>query len=153
MNQAAIGQYMMQKRKQRDLTQAQLAQKLGVSNKTISKWENGKCMPDYSSIEGLYRELEISISELIEGKDRDPDAGGDQNAQIMSLLSRTQELETQKKILYGILLLVMGIALLAWSQNFWGSPFRNFISGVLLGIAVGGMLVGVFCIGRCLRKK
>lgn len=45
MDQSAIGKYIYQKRKAKNLTQTQLAEKLGVSNKTISKWENGKCMP------------------------------------------------------------------------------------------------------------
>ena len=51
MNQTAIGSYIARKRREQNLTQEQLAQQLGVSNKTISKWENGKCMPDYSIIE------------------------------------------------------------------------------------------------------
>ena len=48
MNQTTIGSYIARKRREQNLTQEQLAQQLGVSNKTISKWENGKCMPDYS---------------------------------------------------------------------------------------------------------
>lgn len=43
------------------MTQAVLAERLGVSNKTISKWETGKCMPDYSVIEPLCKELGITI--------------------------------------------------------------------------------------------
>ena len=51
MNQANIGSYIARKRREKNLTQEQLAERLGVSNKTISKWENGKCMPNYSVIE------------------------------------------------------------------------------------------------------
>lgn len=51
MDQTATGKFIMKKRKELNLTQEQLAQKLGVSNKTISKWETGKCMPDYSIVE------------------------------------------------------------------------------------------------------
>ncbi len=43
MNQAAIGSYIARKRKEKNLTQEQLAEHIGASNKTISKWENGKC--------------------------------------------------------------------------------------------------------------
>ena len=43
MDQTATGKFIMKKRKELNLTQEQLAQKLGVSNKTISKWETGKC--------------------------------------------------------------------------------------------------------------
>ena len=55
MNQTAIGSYIARKRREQNLTQEQLAQQLGVSNKTISKWENGKCMPDYSIIQSALR--------------------------------------------------------------------------------------------------
>ncbi len=69
MNQQNIGAFIMKKRKEKNLTQEQLAESLHVSNKTISKWETGKCMPDYSIIELLCNELNITISELLEGKE------------------------------------------------------------------------------------
>ena len=57
MNQLNTGKFILKKRKEKNLTQEQLAERLGVSNKTISKWENGKCMPDYSVIKNLCEEL------------------------------------------------------------------------------------------------
>lgn len=68
MNQKEIGHFIATKRKEKNLTQEQLAEKLNVSNKTISKWETGKCLPDYSIVELLCKELEITIVELFEGK-------------------------------------------------------------------------------------
>ena len=53
MNQAAIGSYIARERKEKNLTQEQLAEHIGASNKTISKWENGKRMPDYSILQKL----------------------------------------------------------------------------------------------------
>ena len=50
MNQTAIGSYIARKRREQNLTQEQLAEQLGVSNKTISKWDNGKFMPDTASL-------------------------------------------------------------------------------------------------------
>ena len=63
MNQLVIGKFIAQKRKKKNLTQEQLAEKIGVSNKTISKWETGKCMPDYAVVKSLCEELEITIAE------------------------------------------------------------------------------------------
>ena len=51
------------------LTQEQLAEKLDVSNKTISKWENGKCMPDYAVVKSLCQGLEITVAELMDGEE------------------------------------------------------------------------------------
>ena len=69
MNQTAIGGYIARKRKEQNLTQEQLAQQLGVSNKTISKWEDGKCMPDYSIIQKLCEALHVTLPELMDGED------------------------------------------------------------------------------------
>lgn len=65
MDQVAIGKFITKKRKEQNLTQEQLAELLGVSNKTVSKWETGKCMPDYSIVELLCKELNTTLAELI----------------------------------------------------------------------------------------
>lgn len=67
MNQTAIGSYIARKRKEQNLTQEQLAEQLSVSNKTISKWENGKCMPDYSIIQKLCEAIHVTLPELMDG--------------------------------------------------------------------------------------
>ena len=68
MNQQKIGKFIQEKRKEKELSQLELAEKLGVSNRTISKWENGNSMPDYSIINDLCKELDISINELLSGE-------------------------------------------------------------------------------------
>lgn len=97
MNQTAIGSYISRKRREKNLTQEQLAEKLGVSNKTISKWENGKCMPDYSIIEQVCKELSVTLPELMDGEDATEDSMRVyDDEQILDLLRRMQELERQK---------------------------------------------------------
>lgn len=154
MDQSAIGKYINQKRKAKNLTQTQLAEKLGVSNKTISKWENGKCMPDYSIIENLCNTLGISISELVDAEDAADDSiRMYDEKQITDLLRRTQELEDQKVTMYGMFLIVIGIAMLLISHTVGGSDMKDFMSGVLFGISVGEILVGVYCMGRSFLRK
>ena len=63
MNQIMTGSFIARKRKEKNLTQAALAERFGVSNKTVSKWETGKCMPDYSVIELLCKKLEITVAD------------------------------------------------------------------------------------------
>ncbi len=144
MNQVLTGKFITQKRKEKNLTQAQLAEKLAISNKTVSKWENGKCMPDYSIIENLCKELGITIAELMDGEDADKDSiRVYDDMQIMELLRRTQELERQKNTLVGVILITMGMAMLALSEVIGGSTVRDFISGMFLGMSIGVMLIGV----------
>ena len=65
----------------------------------------------------------------------------------------TQNLENQRTSLYGIILIVMGIALLSLHFIVGGSNFRDFCSGVLLGLSIGEMLVGVYVVARGLSKQ
>ena len=154
MNQTAIGSYIARKRKEQNLTQEQLAQQLGVSNKTISKWENGKCMPDYSIIQRLCDALHVTLPELMDGEDAAEDSVRVyDDAQILDLLRRTQELERQRGILYGLVLIVLGIACGAISKTTGGTDVQDFISGVLMGLSVAEILAGIMIAGKRLFGK
>jgi len=154
MNQIMIGKFIAYKRKEKNLTQGQLAEKIGVSNKTISKWECGKCMPDYSIIEVLCKELDISIAELIDGKESEQSNKREYDEkQILDMLSKIQNLEGQKNNLFGIILVVMGMAFLALSQTTGGTNFRDFLSGLMLGLSVGEMLIGLYIISKSILKQ
>lgn len=154
MNQIAIGNFIEKKRKELNLTQAQLAEKLGVSNKTVSKWENGKCMPDYGIIQPLCAELGISVSELMDGEEQVRDSiRAYDDEQILDLIKRMQALESQRGTLVGILLIVMGMALGAMSFTLGGSDVKDFFSGLMMGISCATMLVGVFVSVRSIAKR
>lgn len=64
-----IGKYIAFKRKEQDLTQKQLAEKLNMSDKSVSKWERGICLPDVSVYLELCKILDISINEFLAGED------------------------------------------------------------------------------------
>ena len=154
MNQIAIGNFIGKKRKELNLTQAQLAEKLGVSNKTVSKWENGKCMPDYGIIQPLCAELGISVSELMDGEEQPQDSiRAYDDGQILDLIKRTQALESQRTTLGGVILIVLGIAICALSFSFGGSDVKDFVSGVMLGISCVAMLAGVYIVGSSLARR
>lgn len=153
MNQIKIGKFIAQKRKEQNLTQEQFAEHLSVSNKTVSKWETGKCMPDYSIVEPLCDELKITISELINGEEDKEKRTSSENEQMFDLLKRTQELEKQKTTLLGLVLIIMGVAFQALSRTFGGTNVKDFFSGLLLGLSIAEMLVGIYVIARGLIKK
>ena len=68
MNQVKIGKFIAQCRKTKNMTQAELAEKLNITDRAISKWENGKGMPDSSIMLELCNELDISVNELLSGE-------------------------------------------------------------------------------------
>ena len=69
MDTKKIGAFIAMNRKKKGYTQEQLAEKLGVTNKTISRWENGHYMPDLSLLEPLSKELDITLNELLAGEE------------------------------------------------------------------------------------
>ena len=68
MNQVEIGKYISELRKAKNMTQEQLAEKMGVTNKSISRWENGNTLPDISLLVQLSDILNTTLPELINGR-------------------------------------------------------------------------------------
>ena len=68
MDQIKIGKFISECRKKNNLTQMQLAEKLNITDRAISKWENGKAMPDSGVMLDLCKELKISVNELLSGE-------------------------------------------------------------------------------------
>ena len=91
MNQEKIGRFLSELRKEQGMTQQQLADVIGVSNKTISKWECGKGMPELSSITPLCQTLQINVNELLSGE-RLPEEGYSRKAEenMMNLIHETE---------------------------------------------------------------
>ncbi len=68
MNQVKIGKFIAELRKEKELTQKELADKIGVTDKAVSKWENGRGMPDVSLLGIICETLDISLNELLSGE-------------------------------------------------------------------------------------
>ncbi len=70
MDQIKTGKFIAALRKEKFLTQEELGNKLGVSNKTVSRWENGNYMPDVETLRLISKEFSVSMEELLDGKKR-----------------------------------------------------------------------------------
>ena len=68
MDQIKIGQFIKECRNKNNLTQMQLAEKLGITDRAISKWENGRAMPDSAIMLDLCKELGITVNDLLSGE-------------------------------------------------------------------------------------
>ena len=69
MDSVKIGKYIAYKRKQKGMTQQELADILMITNKAISKWETGVGVPDISILKDLAKALNVTVDELLEGED------------------------------------------------------------------------------------
>jgi len=108
MDEKKIGNFISELRKEKKLTQEQLADKLNVTSKSISRWENGITMPDYSLIKLLCDELGITINELLSGeriKTNNYEFKANEN--LDSILKEYHKLKKQKSIIKNILIIVL----------------------------------------------
>ena len=114
MDQLKIGKFIAECRKQKKLTQMQLAEKLNITDKAISKWENGKAMPDSAIMLELCDILCISVNELLNGEKISMEKNNQKNEQL--LLDMAKELERKNKTIWvsmWVIIIVSMIALLA----------------------------------------
>ena len=133
MNQANIGKFIAKKRNELNITQEQLAEKLTVSTKTILKWENGKCLPDYSVIKTLCNELGITITELMDGEEQEENSIRLYDEEdIVDLLKCINEAEKQKNRLKSWIYICLSASLLAFGIFCSGSVSANIISIIIL---------------------
>ncbi|MBO7727664.1 MAG: helix-turn-helix transcriptional regulator [Oscillospiraceae bacterium] len=68
MDQSKIGSFISELRKSKKLTQEQFAEIIGVTQKSVSRWETGKNMPDISLLQPIAEELDVSVTELLNGE-------------------------------------------------------------------------------------
>ena len=137
MNQEKIGKFIAECRKSKKLTQAELAIKLGVTEKSISNWENGRNMPDLSLFKPLCDELEISVNELISGeKINDKEYFNKSEENIINTLDYSNKRINNKNNFIGVILIVFGVIIsitalsIFPSESSWGSIYS--ILGVII---------------------
>ena len=110
MDQAKIGKFIAQRRKQVNLTQAQLAEKLNITDKAISKWETGKSMPDSSIMLQLCDILKISVNDLLSGEEIAMENNNQKNEQL--LLEMAKELEKKNKTIWNAMWTIMTVSII-----------------------------------------
>lgn len=129
MNQEKIGLFIAKCRKEKNMTQEDLAEKLGVSNKSISRWENGKTMMDISLFEPLCNELDISIIELLNGE-RINDKKKDK-LYTKTLINYTNKVGSRNKQVILTILFIMSLMPMLLYQ-FGGMRGVQEISGLII---------------------
>ena len=111
MDQLKIGKFIADCRKRKNLTQMQLAEKLGITDKAISKWERGIAMPDSSIMLELCAILGISVNELLSGEKISMENNNQKNEQL--LLDMAKELERKNKAIWSSMWAIMIVSMTA----------------------------------------
>ena len=111
MDQIKIGRFIAVRRKRANLTQLQLADRLGITDKAVSKWERGITMPDTSIMLELCDVLSISVNELLSGEKINMENSSQKNEQL--LLDMAKELEKKNKTIWSSMWAIMIVSMTA----------------------------------------
>lgn len=110
MNQEKIGRFIAMQRKVQNLTQMQLAEKLNITDRAVSKWENGKAMPDSSIMLDLCAILQITVNELLCGEKITMGNCDNKNEQL--LLDLAKEIEKKNKTIWTAMWAIMIVCII-----------------------------------------
>ena len=137
-----IGKYIAENRKKKNMTQEQLAEKIGVTSKTISRWENGNYMPDISLLKPLSEELDITLNDLLSGEKVEKEKYQEKlEENIINTIDYSNKKVIEKNNSIGLLLVIFGILCTITamsifpSDSSWGG-FYSVFGGIvsLIGI-------------------
>lgn len=128
MTQNNIGTFIQLSRKNKGLTQKELGDEIGVSDKTISKWENGNSIPDTAMLAPLCHSLDISVNELLSGEKLPPENYTEKAEEnMMQLLQENQKNKKATLLTYlaGVLLLVFAFCI-GYLGQVWDNTLFNY---------------------------
>lgn len=152
MNQQKTGKFIAELRKEKNLTQEQLAEVLGVNVKSISRWENGKTMPDLSILLTLANKLNVEVSELLNGRKKTKEELIELKNTIERLIEYSQNEIIDKikiwkfnlKIGWFILALAILSNYVPYLEVIFAPNATDFIQGALYGIGLSYELVCIY---------
>ena len=145
MDQLKIGKFISECRKQKNLTQMQLSEKLGITDKAVSKWERGIAMPDTSIMLDLCDILGISVNELLMGEKKSMENENQKSEQL--LLDMAKEIELKNKTIWRSMWAIMIVSMTALFAGILAAAYL-MPEGVLQIVTILG--IGVVFLIPCL---
>ena len=138
MDQIKIGKFIQEQRKERGLTQMQLADRLGITDKAVSKWERGIAMPDTSIMLELCDILCISVNDLLNGEKINMENNEKRNEEL--LLEMAKELERKNKTIWSAMWAIMTVSIIGLLA---GCAIAAFVipEGIWQAVAFIGIVV------------
>lgn len=149
MDQKKTGSFLRELRKEKQLTQEQLAERFGVTNRSVSRWETGSNMPDLSILVELADFYDVDIRDIIDGERKGEDMNKEEKERLQLVADYA---ETEKNTLLmrlrifsivGLVSLIAGLTMMVVSRDN-NLPIYDYLMGTLMGVAIGALLVAVF---------
>lgn len=149
MDQIKIGYFIAERRKAAGLTQSALAEKLGVTNRAVSKWENGRSLPDASIMLALCDILKISVTELLKGEFMESENKNKNEEQL--LLELVAQKERADKQLLGFEIVIGTLSLIILLGCTFAASFFLMEDWLRIVLIVSGFVICLVGIGFAIR--
>ena len=142
MDQKKTGSFLRELRKEKQLIQEQLAERFGVTSRSVSRWETGSNMPDLSILVELADFYDVDIRDIIDGERKGEDMNKEEKERLQ-LVADYAETEKNTLLMRLRIFSIVGlISLIAGRDN--NLPVYDYLMGTLMGVAIGALLVAVF---------
>lgn len=140
MNLALVGEFIKELRKERNLTQEELADEFYVSRRTVSRWETGFNLPDIDMLMGLADFFNVDIREILEGKRKDINMEQG-TKETVSMVNEYNKEKFKRTKIVTLIFLIVGIsaALIGFMFEFI-DLYNDFISGFIRGVSYGASI-------------
>ena len=153
MDQMKIGMFFKELRKEKGLTQEQLAERLRVSRRTVSRWETGSNMPDLDILIEMSDYYEVELRELLDGERKGKKMDKELEETVLKVADYSND-EKQKLTRRMHLLFICGlIAAVVYLILLFTDRADNFLGGFCQGVTLGMMIVGVIMTARIRAYK
>lgn len=149
MDQIKIGRFIAECRKKQNLTQMQLAEELEITDRAVSKWENGKSMPDSSIMLDLCRLLKISVNDLLNGEVVIMENYNEKTEQL--LLEMVKQKEENDKRLFSLEILIGIFSVIIICGATLAASYLNIADWGRIIIIVAGFIFCIIGVGYCIK--
>ena len=156
MDQKKIGSFLKELRKEKGITQEQFAEILGVSGRTVSRWETGSNMPDLDVLIQIADYYDVEIREMLDGERKSENMDKEMEETVLKVADYSNE-EKQKLSKRMCILFIIGtvsftVYLILKTFYKAENPLGDFITGFTLGFSYGMMILGVLYTSGYLAK-
>lgn len=155
MEQQKVGNFLRTLRREKNLTQEQLAEQLHVSGRTVSRWETGSNMPDISLLVELAEFYAVSIPEIIDGERKSESMNEEAKETALKLSDYTETINQKLKtrLLFMTLAALVGMVVFAVLDILeLHTEFYDFLAGIGLGLGYGMLAVLALYLSGILGK-
>lgn len=156
MDQTKIGMFLKKLRNEKGLTQEQLAESIGVSSRSVSRWENGVNMPDLSLVIEMAKLFNVSIGELLDGERKEDIVDKKTEESLVKAAEYGNDekliLTRRLRVIFIVVLIFLSVFMYLEIQGLREIQMYDNIASFALGLVFGGQLVGIIYTSRYMLK-